>query len=162
MPQTRPSKDRLIAQVKAHVESELAAARRAQTETVRGATHEESRPENDKDTRALEATYLARGLAERVSAIEQTMLALETMRLRDFDEDVPTALGAALRLDDDDSVYFLVPDAGGLKLHLDGVEVITLTPRAPLGRALIGKYQGDEVTFRSPQGARTCYLAEVW
>ena len=33
-----------------------------------GAIHEETRQEDPKDTRAIEATYLARGLAERVVA----------------------------------------------------------------------------------------------
>src|SRR5262249_35036413 len=33
--------------------------------THAGATHEEAKPENDKDTRALEQSYLARGQANR-------------------------------------------------------------------------------------------------
>ena len=52
---TRQSLERLIA---------------SQQATQAGATHEETQPENDKDTRAIEATYLARGLAERVESLE--------------------------------------------------------------------------------------------
>ena len=43
------------------VAADLASLQRAHRATVEGATHEEAKPENDKDTRALEQSYLARG-----------------------------------------------------------------------------------------------------
>jgi len=42
----------------------------AQRTVVEGATHEENKPENDKDTRALEQSYLARGQAQRVVELQ--------------------------------------------------------------------------------------------
>ena len=40
---------------------------------------------------------------------------------------------------------FLAPDAAGLKLVQDGQTVTVITPRSPLGAALLGKQPEDEV-----------------
>jgi hypothetical protein len=61
-----PSKADLIAGLKLRLEEELAMATLAHKTTKDAATHEEAKPENDKDTRALEQSYLARGQAQRV------------------------------------------------------------------------------------------------
>ena len=42
-----------------HVEGEIATMRKAALDAAEGATHAEAKPENDKDTRAIEASYLA-------------------------------------------------------------------------------------------------------
>ena len=47
-----------------------------------GATHSEARPENDKDTRGLELSYLARGQAQRVAELQIVLGAVSEMRLR--------------------------------------------------------------------------------
>lgn len=146
------------------VAQDLARAIDAQLETQRGATHEEAKPENDKDTRALEATYLARGLAERVAALENASGALAALKLRDFGADAPIALGAIVILSAEQGPparYFVVPAAGGLKLQVGGRALTTITPEAPLGRALLGAYEGDEVTVQTPQGARTLEIERV-
>jgi hypothetical protein len=49
-------KAELLEKLRAQVTADLARAAQAQRETQQGATHEEARPENDKDTRALEAS----------------------------------------------------------------------------------------------------------
>ena len=58
-------KAELLALLGAHLET-LERAHRAACE---GATHEEAKPENDKDTRALEQSYLARGQAARIDEL---------------------------------------------------------------------------------------------
>lgn len=40
---------------------------------------------------------------------------------------------------------FLGPDAAGLKVSLVGQPITVITPRSPLGRSLLGKFEGDEV-----------------
>jgi hypothetical protein len=64
--------DALLSEMTAEVNLLLAAAALA----YEGATHEESKPENDKDTRALEASYLARGQANRVEEMNETITRL--------------------------------------------------------------------------------------
>ena len=61
------SKITLKAVLLAQLEAALATARAAHKAAVEGATHAEARPENDKDTRGLEQSYLARGVAQRAT-----------------------------------------------------------------------------------------------
>lgn len=157
-------KEEVLRVLRELVADDLARASEAQRETQRGATHEEAKPENDKDTRALEATYLARGLAERVAALENAVAALSGLKLRAFDADTPLALGAIVTLASEHGPaahYFLVPAGGGLKLTVGTSIITTVTTEAPLGRALLGAYEGDEVSVQTPQGARSLEVERV-
>ena len=58
--------DHLLADLDREIQVLLAAART----TREGATHEENRPENEQDTRAIEAGYLANGQAARVHELQ--------------------------------------------------------------------------------------------
>jgi transcription elongation GreA/GreB family factor len=156
----------VLARLRQTVASDLARAAAAQRQTQRAATHEESKPENDKDTRALESSYLARGLAERVAALENAVVALAAWKPRDFHSDTPVALFALVTLEAVQSRarnhYFVVPAAGGVTLLVGGETVLTVTPEAPLGRALIGAFEGDEVSVQTPHGPRAVEIARVF
>lgn len=157
-------KDEALRALRQLVADDLERASEAQRETQRGATHEEAKPENDKDTRALEATYLARGLAERVVALENAVAALSGLKLRSFDAETPIALGAVVTLAPEQgppASYFIVPAAGGLKLNVGSHVLTTVTLEAPLGRALLGAFEGDEVSVQTPQGAKTLEIERV-
>ena len=152
------TKIQVLESLRSEVAELLAKAIEAQRDVQRGATHEEARPENDKDTRALEAPYLARGLAERVAVLESANHELSKLQLRPFGSEDPVALGALVTLercdDGDERRYFVVPAAGGMELQVEGQTITTVTPAAPVGRALIGSYLGDELQVRTPQGPR--------
>ena len=109
-----------------------------------GATHEEAKPENDKDTRALEQSYLARGQALRIEELKTGIADVESMVLRAFREGQPAALGAVITADEDGETltFFLAPHGGGAKIAGGVVQVVT--PKSPLGRALLGKQAGDD------------------
>ena len=143
------SKQLLRAELATIVRAELEAAETAHRTTMAGATHAEAKPENDKDTRALEQSYLARGQAARVQEIRDGLAEIEQMPLRSFGEGALVALGALVTVDDGEAekVYFIAPYGGGAKLDAGKIHVIT--PKAPLGRALVGKREGDscEVTL---------------
>jgi len=155
----------LLRELQDSVGAELARAIDSQRETARGVTHAEAKPENDKDTRALEQSYLARGLAERVAMLEAAVATLATLKLREFGDDAPIALGALVTLEPTcggaQSRYFVVPVAGGLKLASAGEPILTVTPDAPLGRALLGAHEGDEVSVRTPSGVRAMEISRV-
>ncbi|WP_428268367.1 GreA/GreB family elongation factor [Haliangium sp.] len=166
-------KHALVAEIRRRLAADLAQVSASQQATQAGATHEESRAENDKDTRALEATYLSRGLAERVVELENAVTRLATMPMRRFGEDDAVAVGALVHLapadpDDDDAgasgdaYYILLPVAGGLRIELDGVTVRTVTTNAPIGRALVGQHLDSEVEVRTPQGRLDCVIAGLW
>lgn len=130
----------------AHLEAEAETLRAAAEATRAGATHEESRPENDKDTRGLEASYLARGQAKRVEETLEAITRLRFLDLREFDADGEIDLGAlvSVLVDDQPRTYFLVPAGGGLEVE----GAVLLNPASPVGRALLGKCAGDEFELK--------------
>lgn len=159
-------KSMLLAKLVAELRAELEQALRAQRTTQEGATHEESRPENDKDTRALESTYLARGLSERVVALENGVAAVTALKPRVFTEEDPVALGAVVAVEFEGvqgpaACYYVSAAGAGRKFELQGITIQTLTPKSPLGSALVGRYVDDEVEYRSPQGIRRGCILEL-
>ena len=125
----------------------VAAAQRTSQE---GVTHEDARSEGDKDMRATEASYVARGQAMRVEALEGDIGRVINVKLRAFGDDDPVALGAVVTLDGEGGTrrIFVAPAGGGERIEAGGVVVSVVTPSSPLGRALIGQHVGDEVRYR--------------
>lgn len=124
--------------------ADLSVRERAYKTAREGATHEEAKPENDKDTRALEQSYLARGEALRIEELRAGLAAVEAMALRTFADGAPVALGALVTTEDDAGVetrLWIAPHGGGVRLG-GGVQVVT--PKSPLGGALLGAREGDE------------------
>lgn len=138
---------RVLDDIDAEIQTLIAAAKA----THEGATHEEARPENDKDTRALEASYLARGQAKRVEEMQETHTRLRFVEIRDYDDDDAIGVGALVRVEDEEEnehVYFLVPVGGGRTIEVDAETIVVLATGSPLGKALIGARVDDEVILK--------------
>ncbi len=153
----------VLARLREQLQRELTTALGSQQRTQTAATHEESRPENDKDTRALESSYLARGQAGRVVELAAAVASLAALSLRPFAKDTPIALSALIELDDGQrrNFYFMAPAGGGQSVLVADRALLVLTPNAPLGRALIGRRIGDSVEVRTPQGLREYEVVSV-
>jgi hypothetical protein len=162
-------KQALLGDLRARVAQDLTALERRQRDAQAGSTHEESRSEHAKDTRATEQSYLARGLAERVEALRRATAALASMALCNFADDDPIAVTALVSISTrgggdesgdgdangaDGGTWWLIPAAGGFELPHGGGVVRTLTPTSPLGRALLGLVVDDQGVFRTPRGER--------
>lgn len=122
-------------------------AARAAHET---ATHEENIAENKYDTLGLEAAYLATGQARRAEAIRQAMATWRQFRPRPYDASQGIQLGALVCLvdaNDQQQQLFLGPDGGSMKLLCGTETVQVISTEAPLGRAMLGKREGDEVSI---------------
>jgi transcription elongation GreA/GreB family factor len=121
----------------------------AQRTSVEGVTHEDAKSESDKDMRATEASYVARGQAMRVEALEADLAKVAGMRPRAFSPDAPIALGALVTVatEEGERVVLLAPAGGGLRLAIGATAVQVVTPVSPIGRALLGATQGDVVAF---------------
>lgn len=156
-------KTQVLAALRARLEQDLAVATEAQRRTQSGATHEESKPENDKDTRALESSYLARGQAQRVIELTRDLATATALELRTFERASPVAVSALVALDDGERLtyYFLCLVGGGLSLEVGGLTVRVLTPASPIGRALLGQVLGSDVEVRTPQGLHQYSIASV-
>jgi transcription elongation GreA/GreB family factor len=152
-----------LAELKRVIAEELDTLARAQRATEEGATHEESKPENDKDTRALESSYLARGQAQRVVELSAAKAKLDSLQPRTLDAEAPVALGTVcvVELDDETQYLLLAPAGAGLVLTQGDLEVRVITSASPIGRALIGKRPGDDAEVKTPQGLREYVIIEV-
>lgn len=141
------NKKNLVDIICSKLELELKSAKEAALETYAAATGEESRPENEYDTRALEASYLAGAQAQRVREIEEALIMYKFLELKSFNEDTPIGPTALVELDlkDKISTVFLVPLGGGMVVTCESKAIQVLTPKSPLGEALIGLNAGDMV-----------------
>ena len=140
------------------LEDKLHVAHASTQRAIDAATDEETVPEHKYDTLALEASYLAHGQAMRVQESEEELRQYRTLVLRDF-SDARISVGAYVELVDENDVekaFFIGPCSGGLTVEWQGKEVFVLTPKSPLGRALMGKEEGEEVEMKIGDKT-TCY-----
>jgi len=159
----RIDKRALIQALKDELRREIGVLSAAAKDAREAATHEEAKPENDKDTRGLEAAYLAGAQAERVRELEKVVNALEFLVLRDFKDGEAIALSAIVELDLDGALshYFLAPVGGGMRATIEGIDLQVVTPPSPMGQALVGKTVGDVVELRVKQGKREYEVVAV-
>ncbi len=157
-------KNALLEELRSHIAEQLDTLLNSQRTIQEGATHEESRAEDSKDTRATEASYLARGLAERVERLREDLARLEAFELRDFSGEDPIAAGALVNLEDEDAgstIYILLPAAGGEAIPIPENTVRVLSPLSPLGQQLIGKQEGEDFEIDLPRGRLNPVISEV-
>ena len=133
-------RDELLTRLK----DQLAVAERSHNASLEGATHEEARPENEKDTRALEQSYLARGQAQRLVELKEAIALIQAMPTFAQTRELRCSVGSIVEVDDDGKrqVYWIASAGGGTELAQGSIQV--LTPQSPLGRALIGCNVGDD------------------
>ena len=114
------------------------------------ATHEQNKPEGKYDTRALEASYLARSQSRQVAELENAKQEYEALPPHDWLSDAPIDVGALLTLEHGDgkTCYFLGPKAGGVEIVFEKTPVTVITPHSPIGRQLMGKKPGEAIDFR--------------
>lgn len=127
------------------LEKDKAAAMEAAKATYEAATHEESKPENQYDTRGLEASYLAGAQEKRVFDIEELLSICKHLSLKSFSENDPISSTALVEIElhGKKSFVFLMPKGGGQILNFEGHSVQVITPASPLGEALLGLRVGD-------------------
>lgn len=158
-----PNKAELLKELRALVEADLSVITASQEEAQAGATHEENKAEGDKDMRSTEDSYLARGLAKRVTELRASVAKLTSLALRTFGEDAKISLTALVEAEAEDGEilrYFVAPVGGGIVLNEASAKVSVVTPLSPLGRALIGREVDDDVEIRTPHGTKSlCVLS---
>jgi len=159
-----PDKRRVLDAVLEKVSEVIALAAQAAEGTRKDATHEEAKAENDKDTRALEQSYLARGQAMRTEQAIEEREVLKFLPIVPWSDDRPISAGALVRLEDEEGaerVLFMLPHAGGTEVEVDDEPILVVTPVAALGAALLGRAVGDEVELRHQGKKREYVITEV-
>lgn len=136
-------REQILAQLRAELALQMSAAQTSRDEAI----SEESRPENQYDTHSQEAAYLAEGQARLAAEIAESIKIYEALAVADLPPNALIALGALVALENGGAQhwFFIGPRSGGIELHVEGADVLVLTPQSPLGRELIGKRVGDHV-----------------
>ena len=111
------------------------------------ATHEESKPEDQYDTRGLEASYLAGAQSERALQIERLIAMYKQLPVTTIQSNEQIGIGSLIEIESNRKRqwYFLVQQGGGISVTLDGKTILVITPSAPLGEAIFGKKSGELV-----------------
>ncbi|MDG2304955.1 MAG: GreA/GreB family elongation factor [Candidatus Binatia bacterium] len=161
---TQPEKAEIVAALRDRVRTQLEALTESQQASQAGAAHAEARSEHPKDTRSTEASYLARGLADRVGQLQSAIIGLAEFAPPALPPAAPVALGALVGVEDEDgatTVHFLVPQGGGEKLPFSTGVIQALSPASPLGQALLGRRAEDEFEVDLPRGRVPCTISWV-
>lgn len=154
----------LLDALRATLKEELDTQTRRAREAAEAATHEENRPENDKDMRSTEASYVAKGQADRALALEDALRRLAGLEPRAFGPGDVIQATALVRLEvgGQERTVFVLPAGGGVELDVPGSgRVACLATTSPLGRALLGLTEGDEAEVHGPQGVRAHAILSV-
>ncbi len=140
------NKNDLIKIILRSLETDLEKAKNLAKESRDAVIDEETRPENEYDTRAIEASYLAGAQAHRVRDLEGQIHILKQVPalLKLQNEKIgPFALVQLEADDGKDQWVFLLPQGGGIHFNYEGRSIQVVTPHSPLGEELIGLKVGD-------------------
>ena len=141
-------------QVLERLSADLLQAEQAARAAHETATHEENIAENKYDTLGLEAAYLATGQARRAEAIRQAIATWSQFCPSPYNAAQGIRLGALVCLvdaEDQQQLLFLGPDGGSMKLVSSAESVQIISSATLLGRAMLGKFEGDEVSIQVAQ-----------
>jgi transcription elongation GreA/GreB family factor len=149
----------IISQLSLDLDVLFNAARKAHE----AATHEENIPDNEYETLALEASYVAQGQANRAQEIRKSIAVYKQLKVKDADDDT-IRLTSLVTLEDGEGrakVVFIGPLEGGLKIEQKGKEIVVITPGSPMGSVLLGKGVGDSVELMVGNSRREYEIVKV-
>lgn len=150
------NKQAVLDQILSVLHSELAALTRAAQSSFAAATDPDSKAENKYDTRTLEASYVARGQAQRVAELQQAVQAFTAFSARTLESGVTITLGSlvTLALPAEAAHYFIGPFAGGTEILHEGTEIVVITAASALGQKLMGRRAGESIPLQPGLSAK--------
>lgn len=154
----------LLASVLEQMSETMAQMAESARSAAEAATHPEARPEDPKDMRSTETSYLARGQAMRVEELAEQIQRLRFFEPKAYADAEPIGVGALVALEDEDEerrVFFLLPFGGGIELTQAGVAITVITGTSPMGQAMLGRTEGDDLDLRVQGRKREYLVAEV-
>ena len=132
-------------------EAKLQQHHRAAGDAFKGATDSEVKSESKYDTRAIEASYLARGHALQIDGLTQELHALKNFQPALYQPGQAIGLGSLVVLNSatETYAYYLLPACGGIDTTAiydkTPIEVTGLTLDAPIAQTLEGLTKGDKL-----------------
>ena len=140
------SKQKIIDEILLQLEREHQTLAQAALDAKDAATNEESKAENKYDTRGLEASYLAGAQSKRAEELQRIILSFQKINIRNYGKDdlVESTALVQVSIDDEEKRwFFLVPMSGGMKLQIENLQIMTLSPDSPLGKKIYKTKLGD-------------------
>ncbi|TYK64257.1 hypothetical protein [Colwellia echini] len=172
-----PNKKQLIQLILIALEKELQQAINAANEAHAAAVDDQSVAETQYDTLAIEASYLAEGQSRRVTEFQNSIDAfkkldefLASKALTYIDKHSSTelravcALGSLVQLAADEKAnhwFFMAPAAGGFRCELAQQKITVITPKSPMGMAIIGKQPDDDIEVMLGANKLEDYIAAL-
>lgn len=153
----------ILALIIRQLRADLAACEQAVAIARDTATHKDTLGSSRYETMGLEASYLAQGQGVRLLEVERTLAWFSQVRLADHPA-TRIALSSLVTLMDESGEVqhlWLAADAGGMKVRFGGHDITVVTPKSPLGKALIGRQQGDCFEVRINGKAREYAIEAV-
>jgi transcription elongation GreA/GreB family factor len=159
----RVDKRKLIEHIRSEVEKDVETLTASAKATIEAATGEESKAENQYDTRGLEASYLARGQAKRISDIKEFLVVLKHVVLKDFGPDDKIAGSALIEVESNGktSHLLMMTHGGGVTVTFEGKKIQIVTPSSPLGEALLDLVEGDVAVVEQGDSVREYEIISV-
>jgi transcription elongation GreA/GreB family factor len=151
----------VLDQILAVLREELQTLTQAAQGSFAAATDPDSRAENKYDTRTLEASYVARGQARRVTELQEAVQAFTTLTVTLPTPAASIQLGSLVTLQAPwgEEHFFVGPFAGGTEVQFEGAEIVVITPASALGQKLVGRHPGDTILLRPDAPARISRVA---
>ena len=153
-----PPKDEVVRALLLATRSSLEAVE-AVAEAARGDVgSDETRQEGKYDTRATEASYLARGQAWRVAELRRLAAWYEAFEPRRLEV---VQVGALVAVEGESLDRLFLAPVGGGSVEVRGQRVRVISPASPIGQAMADLEAGDAFEYRSPRGRQELEVVAV-
>ena len=156
-----PSKNAARTALRDAIQAELDSVERVAAMARDEVSSAETQQEGKYDTRATEASYLARGQAWRVAALRRLRAWFDLPSPEAEEPDV-VGVGSLVSLERGGRrTLILVLPAGGATTELEGQTLLGISPKAPLGAAVMGLEAGDVFEVKTPGGVQVWEIIAV-
>jgi len=158
------NKEDLVSLIIDELKKELNQAVSAANEAHAAAVDDQSVAETQYDTLAIEASYLAEGQSRRVQECQTAINCYQALIINDFNANTAIGISALVQLAKDNQAqhwFFIGPAAGGFRCQLAQQNITVITPQSPMGLALIGKLQDDDIEVLLGSNSLTDFILQV-
>ena len=147
-----PSKAAVVQALRQALTEELAGVERMAQLARDEATSSETKSEGKYDTRATEASYLARGQAERIIALRKLLSWYDFSDRSVPVEPLVVKLGALVVVQAQTRESLFLAPVGGGCVDVNGSIIRVISLSSPLGQALLELEEGDGAEVDTPRG----------
>ncbi|MGB0638139.1 MAG: GreA/GreB family elongation factor [Myxococcota bacterium] len=145
-----PKKHEVVAAIMGAISSELKVAERMAEEARDEATHGDTKAEGKYDTRATEASYLARGQAQRILNLRELKSWYERFSPDQTASEI--RIGALVLVENETQEWLFLAPSGGGRITVDGIPILVVSPTSPMGRGMVDIEVGDSFEVDTPRG----------